>query len=308
MLCLLLVALAGFAGCGGGDARGQSEITVGALPITDLEQLFVADAKGYFAQEGLKVKIANFGGGAEIVPAVQSGSVDIGWSNSISILQARAHGLDMRYFAGGLYQAPGHWNSALMVPRGSPIHSAGQLRGRRVAVNTLGNVNELVLRAYLERAGAQPDAAELLEVPFPDQPAALDAHRVDAALPTEPFVTMAARAGARVVDDQPFTVIGAKPFVAAFFAKSEWLREHPDTAAAFRRAIDRATRYWNDHPEERAALVARYTKVPVELARRITYGLPSTRIPPRDVQRLIELSHRYGLLPKTFDAGQVLAR
>ena len=322
-IAVLAVAMVAATGCGA-DTREPSagvqrlaaasgapelhKVTVGPLPITDLEQLFVADAKGFFDQEGLKVEIANFGGGAEIVPAVESGSVDIGWSNSISILQARFRGLDMRFFAGGLYQGPGHWNSALMVPDGSPIRSADQLRGRRVAVNTLGNLNELVLRAYLNRAGQKPGAAALLEVPFPDQPAALNARRVDAALPAEPFVTVAERDGARVIDPRPFTAIGAKPFVAAFFASGRWLREHPNTAAAFRRAVDRATRYWNDHPEERAEIIAHYTKVPVSLARRIAYGLPSTLVPRRDVQRLIELSHRYGLLPKPFDAGAVLAR
>jgi NitT/TauT family transport system substrate-binding protein len=325
-LCILLFATAvawvAATGCGSGrdqsagvqrlaDATGApelNEITVGALPITDLQQLFVADAKGFFDQEGLTVEITHFGGGAEIIPAVESGSVDIGWSNSISILQARYRRLDMRFFAGGLFQGPGHWNSALMVPEDSPIRRADQLRGRRVAVNTLGNLNELVLRAYLDRAGQTPEAAELFEVPFPDQPAALDARRVDAALPAEPFVTLAESGGARVIDREPFTAIGPKPFVAAFFAKGEWLREHPNTAAAFRRAVGRATRYWNDHPEERAEIIARYTKVPAAVARRIAYGMPTTRIPLRDIQRLIELSHRYGLLPQTFDAGQVLAR
>jgi NitT/TauT family transport system substrate-binding protein len=214
----------------------------------------------------------------------------------------------MRFFAGGLYQGPGHWTSALMVPEGSPIRSPEQLRGRRVAVNTLSNLNELVLRAYLDRAGEKPDAADLLEVPFPDEPAALDAGRVDAALPTEPFVTVAEHDGARAIDRQPFTAIGATPFVAAFFAKGSWLREHPNTVAAFRRAVGEATRYWNDHPEERAEIIARYTKVPAELARRITYGVPSTRISRRDVQRLIALSHQYGLLEDAFDAGGVLTR
>ena len=84
------------------QASGPPEIrslTVGALPITDLKQLFVADALGFFEHEGLQVDIRNFGGGAEIVPAVVSGAVDLGWSNSISILQGRARGLPLRFFA-----------------------------------------------------------------------------------------------------------------------------------------------------------------------------------------------------------------
>ncbi len=94
ILILALVA----AGCGGGDPNVH-KLKVGALPITDLEQLFTADAKGFLRDEGLEVEIQNFAGGAAIVPAVESGSVDVGWSNSVSILQARTRGLDVRFFA-----------------------------------------------------------------------------------------------------------------------------------------------------------------------------------------------------------------
>jgi NitT/TauT family transport system substrate-binding protein len=310
-------------GCGGGGAEGGGgvqrlavtggepeihKLKVGALPITDLKQLFVADAKGFFRQEGLEVEMQNFEGGPAVAAAVQSGSVDIGWSNSVSILQARARGLEFRFFAGGLYQGPGHWTSAIVVPENSPIRRPEQLRGRTVAMNTLANINELVMRAYLDHAGVEPDAYELLEIPFPDQPAALAADRVDAALPTEPFVTAAKQQGARVIEAKPFAAIGSQPFVAAFFATDDWLRTNPNTAAAFRRAVNNATRYWNDHPEQRAGIIARYTEVPIALARRVTYGEPRVWIGAQDVQRQIELSHRYGLIPHTFDERQVLAR
>jgi NitT/TauT family transport system substrate-binding protein len=320
---VLAVGLLAASSCGrgetdGGDgvpdvaeSTGEPEIhqlTVGALPITDLKQLFVADAEGFFEEEGLEVEIEYFAGGAAIAPAVETGSVDVGWSNSVSILLARAQGLEFRFFAGGLYQGPGHWTSAILVPEDSPIRRPEQLRGRNIAINTLANINELVLRAYFDRNGIESETPELLEVPFPDQPAALEAGRVDAAVPTEPFVTVAEQQGARVIEATPFTAIGSRPFVAAFFASDDWLRENPNTAAAFRRAVDRATRYWNDHPGEQAEIIADYTEVPIELARQIAYGEPSTEIHEADIQAQIELSHDYGLLPSTFDAGDVLVR
>jgi NitT/TauT family transport system substrate-binding protein len=324
LLCILLVAIGGYGGCGGderatgggavprlADRTGEPEVRklrVGALPITDLKQLYVADAKGFFRQEGLEVEIQNFEGGATIIPAVQSGSVDLGWSNSISILQARARGLDVRFFAGGLYQGPGHWTSAIMVGGASPIGTAEQLQGRTLALNTLGNINELVVRAYLDREGLAPGAYELLEVPFPDQPAALEAGRVDAAVPTEPFVTLAEEGGSRVIESRPFRAIGSHPFVAAFFTTDRWLRENPNAAAAFRRAVNKATVYWNDHPDERSEIISRYTQVPAAAAEKIALGEPRTEISPAELQRQIELCHKYGLIPKTFDPADVLAR
>jgi NitT/TauT family transport system substrate-binding protein len=318
LACAVTLAILG-GGCGGDDQRdasttranGQLEkrtLKIGALPITDLVQLYVADANGYFRDVGLKVEIRNFEGGAAIVPAVLDGSLDLGWSNSISILQARARGVALRFFAGGLYQGPGHWTSALMVAKDSPIRRPDQLRGRTVAINTLANINELVMRASLDRAGLEADAAELLEVPFPEQAAALESGRVDAILPSEPFVTMAKRGGARVIDPDPFTVVGSPVFIAAFFASDHWLRENPNTAAAFRRAVNRATAYWNEHPEERAGIIARYTKVPPQVAKRMSLGESRTEISAGDVQRQIELARKYGLIRESFHAGDVLAR
>jgi NitT/TauT family transport system substrate-binding protein len=318
-LCLLLA----FAGCGGDGraagtgiqplaaATGSPEIhrlRVGAGPITDLKQLYFADAKGFFRQEGLDVDIVNLEAPGTVIPAVVSGDLDLGWSNSLSLLQARARGLAMRFFAGGVYQRPGHWNSAIMVREDSPIRTPEQLRGRTIAINSMANINELVIRAYLDREGVAPDAYQLLEVPFPDQPAALETGRVDAILPTEPFVSVAEQGGARTVHAQPFTVIGPDAFVAGFFSTEGWLREHPNTAAAFRRAINRATAYWHDDPGERAEIIARYTKVPAAVAEEIVFAEPRTEISEADVQRLIELAHNYDLLPKTFDAADVLAR
>jgi NitT/TauT family transport system substrate-binding protein len=284
------------------------QVTVGALPITDLKQYFVADAEGFFRREGLEVTIKNFGGGAEVVPAVMSEAVHIGWSNTVSILQARARGLPVRFFAGGVHQGPGHWTSAIMVPADSPVRRAEDLRGRTIAINNLGNINELVLRAYLDRAGVGPGSAKMREIPLPDQPAALQRGRVDAAIPVEPFVTVARQQGARTIDADPFAVIGSRPLVAAFFADDDWLRENPKTAAAFRRAVNAATRYWNEHPDQHAGIIARYTKVELALATQIEFGEPSTELREQDLRTQVELSYKYGLLPRTIDAHEVLTR
>lgn len=320
----LTVTMLMAAGCGGTDARGTGsgvqelaratgepeihKLKVGALPITDLKQLYVADAEGFFQEEGLEVEIENFEGGAAIAPAVESGSVHIGWSNSISILQARARGLEFRFFAGGLYQGPGHWTSAIMVPKDSPIRRPKQLRGHNVAMNTLANINELVMRVYLTAWGWRRTTPSSSRYRSPTSrqhwpPVGWMARRLPS--PSSPWPSSK---GARVIEAQPFAAIGPEPFVAAFFATDDWLRDNPNTAAAFRRAVNKATRYRNDHPEQRAEIIAHYTGVPSALARRIGDGEPRTEIREQDIQAQIELSHDYRLLPRSFDAREVLAR
>src|ERR671931_191186 len=55
----------------------KTTLTVGMLPIQDAAQLKVAIDKGYFQAEGLTVKMQVLGGGAEAVPKLQSGNLDL---------------------------------------------------------------------------------------------------------------------------------------------------------------------------------------------------------------------------------------
>lgn len=311
--CLALALTA----CGGGDGGGSSastggdggttKITVGTIPITDLLQFYVAQDKGYFKEEGLDVEAKSMSGGAAIAAAVQGGAIDIGWSNGVSIYQAHTRGLDFKYVAGGLFQGPGHWTQAIMVPKGSSITSIDQLSGKKVAVNTLGNINTLVMKAVLDHNGMSPDAARLVEVPFPEMQSSLQSGRVDAGLPTEPFVTLIGKSGGKVIDPTPFEVLGDHPFVAAWFASSKWIEDNPDTVAAFQRAIKKATDYIDAHPKSRAQILPKYTKVTADLAKKIHFGLNQAELSPEDLQPTIDLSAKYKLIPQSFDASEILA-
>jgi hypothetical protein len=71
--------------------------------------------------------------------------------------------------------------SAVVVAAGSRIATVKDLPGKTIAVNTLKNVNEIVLKSYLESHGVEPTALKYTELGFPDMLAAITQHRVDAA-------------------------------------------------------------------------------------------------------------------------------
>ena len=58
-----------------------------------------------------------------------------------------------------------------------------------MAVNTLNNIAEVVVKASLQKAGVDPASVKLAEVDFPEMGAALRKGDVDAAFVIEPFVT-----------------------------------------------------------------------------------------------------------------------
>jgi hypothetical protein len=111
LLALLLVVLAAALGaCGGGDddaARGSgpepATLKVGVIPIADVAPLYLGMDKGFFRQERLTIEPQLAEGGAAITPAIVSGKLQFGFSNTISLLIAASKHLRCR-------SSPrGHW-------------------------------------------------------------------------------------------------------------------------------------------------------------------------------------------------------
>src|SRR6185312_7579577 len=97
--------------------------------------------------------------------------------------------------------------SALMVPAGSPIKTAKDLNGKIVAVNGLKNITQLATEAWCDQNGGDWKSLHFTEMGFPEMPAALRAHRVDAAFITEPVVSSAVRSGTATVIGKPYDAI-----------------------------------------------------------------------------------------------------
>ncbi len=287
----------------------KTTLNVGIIPIVDLLQMYVAQANGYFADEGLTVKTTAMAGGAAIAPAVQSGQLDIGWSNVVSMIVAHDKGFDFKLIGGGAYQGQDHWNIGLLAPPNSKINGPADLKGARVAVNTLGAVNELAVRAYAAKAGVDTSTIQFVEVGFPDMPPALTAGRVDAALVEEPFLSIAGNNGtAKVVDPAVYREIATDPIiVAGWFTTSSWMAQNPRTLAAFGRAIHRATDTINQDPDTARAAISKFTPTSAEQAKTVKLKAFSNDITPAQLQPWVDLSAKFGYIAKPFSPEVLVA-
>jgi NitT/TauT family transport system substrate-binding protein len=166
-------------------------IRVGYIPIGDCLQLYVADGMGFFKEEGISIEKKPLKGGAVIAPAVEAGELEVGWSNAISIIIAYSKGFDFQFLSAGAISIEGtNRVHSLLVAKDSPIRSVSDLVGKKVAINTLGNINELSMVALADLNRVDIKRIQLLEVPFPNMEAALKRGSVDAILAVEPFVTL----------------------------------------------------------------------------------------------------------------------
>jgi ABC-type nitrate/sulfonate/bicarbonate transport system substrate-binding protein len=269
---VLAVAALSVVGCGDEEeSGGRAKVTVGLIPIADVAPIYLGIEKGFFEEEGLEVETQVAQGGAEIVPQVLNGDVEIGFSNTPSLLSAAVEGLPIEIVApagGSPPKKEGRGENvegALMVKKDSPIRGYADLAGKTVAVNALGNVIDVTVNAALERHGIDHTTVERVEVPFPDMLAALDAGRVDAAFLATPFKTIAERSGDyRAVG---FSIYEARPemIYIGYFVSRQWAEDNEEVLERFLSALRRSMLYAAGHERETRATIGGYTELPEEL-------------------------------------------
>jgi NitT/TauT family transport system substrate-binding protein len=312
----LLVALAcavGATACGdddGGGGGGEGEpatLKVGVIPIADVAPLYLGMEKGFFEEQQLTIKPQLAEGGAAITPAVVSGDFQIGFSNTISLLIAASQDLPVQIISQGVLAGTSEeeaW-ADLLVLKDGPIKGPKDLEGKTIAVNTLKNICEVTIKASLEKDGVAVDTLEFTEVPFPDMNAALEAGRVDAACVVEPFVSQGKAGKARGID--PFYVRTAPDLtVATYFTSTQYAEENSDVVDRFVQAMNKSLTYAQSHPDEVRKVLLDYTEIPPEAAEQIKLPVWRPDLNEPTIERLSELSLKYGLIEEQPDLGELI--
>ena len=300
----MLLAILGFvAGC---SNRTPDTIRAGYIPIADCAQLYVAIEKGYFQDENLRVELTKLAGGAKILEALAGGSVEVGFSNLVSLILAKNAGLDFVAITGGPFEDSSHAEHGILVLTGSPISSVSELRGKKIALNTRKNIDELYVVELLEKHGVDIQKIQFVEVPFPRMQNVLELGEVDAAAAIEPFVTFALKSGRARVLSYNYVELHARTQISAYVAASRWLTQSNESAARYAKAISRATQYTLANPEEVRSIVAKYASLTDEQIKGVVLPSFSERVEISDLQSLADRVFRRGWASQAVDARQVV--
>jgi NitT/TauT family transport system substrate-binding protein len=311
-LLAALACAAGAAACGddddgGGGGGGPATLNVGVIPIADVAPLYLGIDKGFFEEQQLTIKPQLAEGGAAITPAVLSGDFQIGFSNTISLLIAASEDLPVQIISQGVLGGKTEkeaW-ADLLVLKDGPIKQPKDLEGKTIAVNTLENICEVTIKASLEKDGVDVDTLKFTEVPFPDMNAALEAGRVDAACVVEPFVSQGKAGAARGI--APFYVRTAPDLtVATYFTSTQYAEENPDVVDRFVEAMSKSLTYAQSHPDEVRQVLLDYTEIPPEAAEQIKLPVWRTDLNEPTIEKLSELSEKYGLIEEQPDLGELI--
>lgn len=211
---VLFLAAALTAGCGSKPAENKGDVAKTQAP-KELAQVtlagahgfeflpfVIAEKKGFFAKEGIKLNIVNLPSTNQLLPALASESVDVIMTgNSPAFINMVAEGFPGRIVSGHSNKMPkwwgGHLNGILVRKNlydDGTVKNVGDLKGRKVAFNSRTRT-ETFDRA-LEQYGLSINDIEIVEIAkFGDSMAALQSKAVDAAFFIQPFGMMAVSEG-----------------------------------------------------------------------------------------------------------------
>lgn len=281
---------------GGGSSGGVTTVKVGLIPIVDVAPLYLGQKKGFFEEQGLELEFTTAQGGAAIVPGVASGQFQFGFSNVTSLMVAQSNGVPVKAVANGIASTgrPGEDFGALMVKKGSPLKSPKELEGKKVAINTLKNINETAVRASVRSAGGDPDEVEFVELPFDQMPAALDKGQIDAAMVVEPATaTIKNQEGVEIAS--PLVDVAPDLTVALYFTSRQYAERNPEVVEKFQKAAAQSLAYADAHPDEARETITTYTKIPADVLAKVT--LPKWPAEPNraSIEALMKLGRSDGL-------------
>lgn len=298
-------------GCGGTSPAGGSghglektHITVGVLPIIDNAAFYIAQRDGLFRAQGLDATPLVLANGTLGTQLLLPGRLDFAFSNYVTTILSASHGTRLRVIAGGHQATPG--NTVIVVPKGSPMRSPQDLRGKTIAVNALQNIGPLLVNAALARYGVPRSAVRIVAIPFPQMAAALANHTVDAAWMTEPFLTEAEKLhGARPLVDTATGPTAGFP-IAGWETTQRFAQQDPKTVAAFQRAITQAQALAARAANVQQVLPGYIKGVTPQLAASLNLGAFPGSVSQAQLQRVADLMRSEGMLSGRFNASQLL--
>ncbi len=281
-------------------------IRVGIIPVEAAAEAYFANDQGFFRKQGIDVEVQVMQNGGAIAAAVAGGSLDVGFSDVISVANARAHDIPFVFLAPAILNSYVKPAIGLVVNGSGPIHEAKDLNNKTIAVNGLNNITMVPFEVWIDKSGGDSKSVKWIEVPIPAADDAIATGRVDAGTLGEPFVTLGQDRGLRVIYVDK-NGISPSYAMAGYVATKDWSAKNPALAVKFANAIKEAGTWANASANRDASAesLSKFTKIPLPVVQRMKRSEFSLSLQPAEFQPVIDAAFKYGAIPKTYPASDL---
>ncbi|WP_139864664.1 ABC transporter substrate-binding protein [Bradyrhizobium ivorense] len=253
-----------------------------------------------------KIEWSEFPAAAPILEALNAGALDVGYTGDLAFLSVYAAGAPIKA-VGGTRADPK--TQAILVRADSPIKSAADLKGKRLA-GTRGGWGQFLIDATLEKAGNKIEDAAFAPLGPVDAKIALVAGSIDGWAVWEPYVSYATlKDKARIVADGE----GLTPTVTFIVASDNAIATKRAAVQDLVQRLNKARLWSLDHLAEYAKNTAELTKLPEDVllaayTAQKTSPIAIDEAVVKEVQAASDRATRYGILGKTLDVSKAVHR
>lgn len=283
------------------------------IPVSDgtlcIAPFFVAKEKGFFAKEGVDVKFVSANAETRKI-GLNNGTYPI-TNSDFAFFQSVENGVNIKVVE-GFHVGCIH----LLVKKGSPIRSAQDLKGKKIAVNAIGATPHQAATLWLEANGVSA-INDVQFLPYADGNLALEAlerGQVEAVSLWDPLGSLAAVDGrADVLMDLATDPVFAGRYCCFYYVSGILLEKEPEKIKALLRALEQAHTWISEHPEETVELMQAGKHSAIEdkefataLIKSYEYQSPEQKIKSgrnlkADLHYFADLLHKVGYLQLNAD-------
>ncbi|HEY1505200.1 MAG TPA: ABC transporter substrate-binding protein [Stellaceae bacterium] len=304
-------------------AFALDRITIGTVASTGGASIFVAEALGYFAANGLDAKIVQFGAAHELSTAAAAGDIDFGSTGINAPLCVFANEGKVRIIGSGGEEHPGFHTVGFIVSNkayAEGVHGLRDLGGHAIATTQFGGAFQYDIDLALKKYGIPEKTVRILGLQTNGNIAsAISGGQVDAAVQSSSGVYALVNPGKGKVLGWVGDELGNRQ-TAFTFTTGAMVRDHADIVRRFLDSFRNAGAAWDrafmdvsgnrqDQPEagKMIDVVAATLNLPPDaIAKGIGYFDPEARLKLADLQDLLDWLYQQGMIKTKMDANSVI--
>ncbi len=324
LVLVVLSCLAWPAAPAGAQTAKKVKITIPVIAHS-MAPVFLAQNKGFFAEEKLDVDVTSTNGGGPDIRALIAGDVDFSFTTGDNVVLAQQEGKKLVMVMSGLHRLFINWAmhketaKAKGITESMPLaEKIKSLKGLTVGVTNPGALTAHLAAFVIRKAGYNPQH-DVQIIPIGSGPtwlAALENRKVDVALTAPPVPETAISRGFAIMLIN--NAKGEDPSIPEFLmedliVRPETLTKDPDAVRRMVRALTRANRWaLQSTPEQVAdALKPSMTTIaPDILLAGVKAVLPALssdgRMSERSVQITQDVLEQAGILKKRVPYGEIV--
>lgn len=263
IFALLMASLTGVALAAEPAQKGDVIRLADSFGNTGVYPFYIADELGFFREEGIKPEFVGVVPPPQLVAAVLAGRLDVGGAHINRTIAGINGGAKIRAVVASTETTRDQPHMLFVVPANSPIRTAKDLVGKRVAIMAFGGCNEYTPYEWMRKNGIAKPKGQLKIVVVPpgkeiDVVAHGDADVAGAHLSPK---DLEKKGGNWRILFSDYDVWGSEGGATPNYFSEKFIKEKPDVVRRFVKAMAKTLNWINDNPDKAKAVFAKRVKV-----------------------------------------------